>query len=86
MYNQFCKNLQYFIYINSSFNEKDSIRLEIAKSILPITNIKQYKEYKKTNYQKYLQINNLIYSISQYTDEFPSLKNLFGNYGVMVLI
>jgi hypothetical protein len=74
VYNQFCKNLKNYIRINSSINCVDSIRLNIAKDILLLTDVEAYKAYKECNYSLYLEIGKFIYTLSKYKEKYPSLN------------
>ena len=74
MYRQFCKNLTNFININQRGDGKPNYRLDVALRILPIANINSYLEYKNINDPRYTEINSLLYSLSQFSDKYPSLK------------
>lgn len=72
MYKQFCKNLNHFINI-MGFDDK-AARVRNAEILLQLTDVEKYRENKKTNKDRYIYISNLIYDISQYSDQYPSLK------------
>lgn len=74
MYNQFCKNIKNYIRINSKMGDCDSLRLKIAKDILPLTDVNLYKDYKKCNDSFYKVIEGFIYAISKYKKEYPSFN------------
>lgn len=73
MYNQFCKNLNYYMNIISD-TEGNSARKQIAEIILPLADINSYLKDKHENNLYYRKVSNLIYNISQFSDAYPSIR------------
>ncbi|RCX20117.1 hypothetical protein DFR58_102187 [Anaerobacterium chartisolvens] len=76
MYKQFCKNLRHFISIMESDGGEESSRRKNAEALLPLADIEEYKKYKDSKKEEYRRISSLIYDISRYSEEYPSLKRL----------
>jgi len=74
MYKQFCRNLNYFISIMRSDDNVRNTRIKNAEALLPLLDIEIYRVYKNCGKEEYEIITNLIYDISRYSEEYPSLK------------
>lgn len=71
MYKQFCKGLKRFIQLN---NDKDNLRLNIAKELLLLTDIDAYKQSKDKNLSDHEKIDSLIAMLSCHKDKYPYLE------------
>lgn len=76
MYNQFCKNLKNFIVIIDENYEDICFRKETALTLLKLTDIDAYNQFKIINSKEYKSISNMIYKLSLYTNQYTSLKRL----------
>lgn len=76
MYKQFCKNLKYFVSIIRNDALEKNFRLKNAEALLPLTDIEKYMEYRNSQSEEYERISNLIFDLSYYSKEYPSLKRL----------
>ncbi|BEP29543.1 hypothetical protein [Helicovermis profundi] len=74
MYRQFVKNLENFLLINYKENESLNYRYKLVKSLNVLTDINKYNELQKTNIKKYNEISNIIWSLQENTDKYPSFK------------
>jgi len=75
MYNQFCKNLNYYMNIVSD-TEGNSVRKHIAEIVLPLADIKSYLYSKQRDPLYCKKVSNLIYNISQFSGAYPSIDKL----------
>ena len=71
MYKQFCKNIIFFIKINSEKN----YRGQLARELLVLSDVTKYKEWQKGNPTKYKEASLLVHNLGLYKDTFPSLEN-----------
>lgn len=71
MYKQFCKNITYFIEINS----EENYRSQLARELLVLSDVEKYKEWQKGDVTKYKEVSFLVHNLGLYKDRFPSLKN-----------
>lgn len=69
MYKQFCKNLQYYI----SINPKSGTRLDLAKDLLPLTDIMSYQIHKEKKDFVYHNIGTLITALELYREKHPCI-------------
>lgn len=84
MYNQFCKNLNYYMSIVSD-PEGNSARKHIAEIVLPLADIKSYLYSKQTLYITKRSLT-LFIRFPNSPKCIPQLISSYGNYGHMVLI
>lgn len=83
MYNRFCKNYKVFCELN-----KGSYRAEIAKNIGYICDVKSFEMLKSKDYNKYLEVCNIIFNIEKNIKNLNRFETLsfelkgYGFYGI----
>ncbi|HEX9059811.1 MAG TPA: hypothetical protein VF941_06505 [Clostridia bacterium] len=76
MYNQFCKNLKFYMSIISETGDGSNARGRTAKVLLPLADIDSYLEDKKRGGTYHKKISGLINNLSSYSNVYPTIKNL----------
>ncbi|WP_026895219.1 hypothetical protein [Clostridiisalibacter paucivorans] len=69
MYKQFCKNFENFLKINKS----QGYRYKIANEIKVLTDVDTYLKLKEKKHNKYKEISNFIFEVSQYKNQYPDI-------------
>ena len=72
MYRQWCKNLKNFI--NYNMTDQPCIRLQLAKELLPLTDIEAYKKHKQDKSPIYWKTAAFINQLKQFQDQYSSIK------------
>lgn len=75
MYNQFVKNMDWFLELNKSTNDHN-YRYDIVKRLEPLKDINRFKSLKYEDVEYYNELLNLVWSISHSIDKYPSFKAL----------
>ena len=75
MYNQFCKNLNYYMNIVSD-SDGNSARKQIAEVVLPLADLESYMNSKQKSGLYHKKVSGLIYNISQFSGAYPSIDKL----------
>ncbi len=70
MYKQFCKNLHYYISINT----KSQSRLDIAKDILLLADIVSYQKHKEKRDIVYQNVGAFITALKSYQEKYPYIR------------
>lgn len=82
MYNQFVKNMEWFLELNNGANEGD-YRYALVKKLEPLKDIKQFRQLKSVDEAYYKELMNIIWSIGENADKYPAFKafswELWGN-------
>tara|TARA_Y100001933_G_scaffold246032_1_gene277400 strand:+ start:395 stop:736 length:342 start_codon:yes stop_codon:yes gene_type:complete len=75
MYNQFVKNMDWFLELNKGSNGKN-YRYEMVKRLEPLKDINCFKALRYQDSEYYNELLNLIWSIGDNIDRYPSFKSL----------
>lgn len=75
MYNQFVKNMDWFLELNKGSNGKN-YRYEMVKRLEPLKDINRFKALRYQDSEYYNELLNLIWSIGNNIDRYPSFKSL----------
>jgi hypothetical protein len=70
MYDQFCRNVENYIKINT----KSRSRLNTAKELLPLTDMVSYQDHKEKRDKPYEDVGKLIYALKTFQKEYPRIK------------
>ncbi len=74
MYNMFCRNLNHFFTINTDGDPDIEYRLKIAQVLKGIADKGLYNHWAIQTKEKYEEVNNLVYEISQNTHRYHGFK------------
>lgn len=75
MYNQFVKNMDWFLELNKGSNGKN-YRYEMVKRLEPLKDINRFKALRHQDVEHYNELLNLIWSIGNNIDKYSSFKSL----------
>ena len=75
MYNQFVKNMDWFLELNKGTSDQN-YRYELVKRLEPLKDLHKFKSLKYKDVEYYRELMNLIWTISHNTDRYPSFKAL----------
>jgi hypothetical protein len=84
VYRLFCENFKNYLKINSYTEDNIDERYKIAEPLFALTDINTYEMWKKNNYHKYEQVNNLVFGIYSKKDEYRRFEHFsweLGMYG-----
>lgn len=76
MYNRFVKNMKHFLQLNYTPDTKSNYRYELVKSMEALTDVNMFLKLKEDDISKYNEISNIIYTIKNNIDKYPSFKVL----------
>jgi len=75
MYNQFVKNMEWFLELNKGADGHD-YRYKLVKRLKPLTDINEFNRLRYHDINYYNELENLIWAIGHETEKYPSFKAL----------
>lgn len=74
MYRQFVRNLDFFISLNSH-NPVNSYRLDLAKSIMGLSDVSKFYELKGSDPEAFHEVAHIVSVLEEYCEIYPSFKS-----------